>query len=169
MKPFVFSSISCILGTRNRFLKILLFIYLKLENNITVTFFSGWIKVGYLYSGIFNFKSTPSYKTLSVPFLKTASCDLSTGYGLMCYDFLSSCSDLITGLVFQVHSVLLKSNLYLLNTLWIITYSSYGNFSLYYITLRRLDFMVPCVAPTATSTTCHLPEYKVATESLIPK
>ena len=167
--PFVFSCISCILGTRNSFLKIILFIYLKLDNNITVTFFSGLIKVGYLYSDIFTFKSTPSYKTLSAPFLKTASCDLGTGYGLMCYDFVSGCSDLITGLVFLVHSVLLKRNLCLLNTLWIITYSSYGNSSLYYITLRRLDFMVPCVSPTVTSTTFYLTGYTGATESLIPK
>ena len=100
MKPSTFVSIYCILGVRNVFLQMFSFSSLKLDKNLTITLFFGWIKVGAPHFDIFTLLSTPSWKILSVYVLNTASCDLGAEYGCTWYRLASVCSSISTSLVF---------------------------------------------------------------------
>ena len=65
-----FSSISCILGNGNGFLRILWFSFIKLDKNIIILFFFGVIKVGFLTLNKWPFLVPLYGKTVIIPYGK---------------------------------------------------------------------------------------------------
>ena len=80
VNPYRFSSISCILGIRNDFLRIIWFSFLKPDKNINVPFLFGWIKVGDTHSYGFTFLSNPIWHNRSTSLRKMDLCARCTGY-----------------------------------------------------------------------------------------
>ena len=89
------------------------------------------------HSGIFIFLNARNWKILHTYLLNMALCDLGTWCSLACYGLESGCSNIYTGLFLQVHSFMFKRNLYLLNTLWIMSHYYYYKFLLSYVELQR--------------------------------
>ena len=121
-----FSSMSCLFGIRNVSLWIIWFNFLKSDKNMIESLFFSWIYLGSHHSILFSLLSTVIFQILSTSFLNIYSCALGTGYVLAQYVLESVYSSIYTGLVFQVHIFLSKSNSYLLNVSQIIPSSYYG-------------------------------------------
>ena len=140
INPSNFSIIYCIFRIRNGFLQILFFSFLKKDKNMTVALLFDWIKLGDPHYDIFTFLSTQSWKTFSIYFLKTTSCDLGIRYSFKWYGLEYDRSYISTCLFFQVPSILSKGISYLNNTLWIISCSYFVKCLFSRATLHELVF-----------------------------
>ena len=81
LKPSSFKNKSCILGTGNCFLLILLLSSLKLEMERTVPFFLDIINVGAVHSELF----LPMFTYLLTSVLRVSSCTFGIGNGFAWY------------------------------------------------------------------------------------
>ena len=116
VKTSRFSSISYILGVRTGFLRILWFSFLKLDNNITITFFFGGIKLGAPHYNQFTLFCTPSCHNHPTSLQKMTSCIQVTGYGFEWLVLVPGWIYMSTDYISRVTIVPSKGNSYLVST-----------------------------------------------------